>query len=234
MSFSEALFFKESYGSNAVLPEDMRNYTLDQLRAGAAEEKRPAEERRLADESARRVDGARHAIGRALLAGPPKRRTPARLRACFLRQLERLGTVSDAAAAIGIDRRTINRWRERDAAFAARCTAALAARRQLLEDELIAQARTPQVRPHFYAGKKIGESIRRDSALALRMLDRLNASEARTLATKRSDPQALASAFAASLGPVLAEQMQRVFGEAARREMPQGAGQPESQYDELY
>ena len=37
MTFSEALFIKKSYGSNAVLPPDMRAFSLPELEEKAAE-----------------------------------------------------------------------------------------------------------------------------------------------------------------------------------------------------
>jgi hypothetical protein len=216
MSFGEALFYKQHYGSDAVLPPDMEAFSMLELKQHADAEQRPAREKREAEEAARRIEATRHSIERALLSGPPRRRTPSRLRACFLRQLERWGSISQAAAAVGLDRRTIHRWRERDAAFAARCETALQRRAELLEDEGYVRARQPRVRPFFYGGRKVGEVTTYNDNLLVKMLHETNLRRDRNR-PPAIDAGALGRAVAHALTPVLRTEMSRI------------AGQPESQ-----
>ena len=225
MTFGDALFYKRSYGANAILPPDMRGYTLADLERLAAEEARPHREKREAEEKAAKVARAGDSLRRAL-DGPPKRRTPSRLRAAFLRQLERWGTFTQAAAAIGLDARTLHRWRERDGAFAKRCQDALARRRQMLEDECMMRARTPNVRPYFYRGKQSGETRIYNDNLLLKTLHQLNANEAR--AVREAQPTAIAAAVAQALAPLLAKQ------EDASAKMSAPLGQTESDLGTLY
>ena len=226
MSFTEALSFKRAYGADAVLPPDMAQFTLPELEARADEEQRPAREQREAEESAARIDAARHSITRALLSGPPRRRTPSRIRACFLRQLERWGTISQAAAAVGVDPRTIQRWRNANPAFDHRCLAALAARRQTLEDDAMISARTPRKRQFFFGGKKVGETSTFNDRMLLKMLAHMNANDARAQHAKA--PTLDPAAFAAALGPVLAREMRVAVQGAVRREMSEGPRHAES------
>ncbi|MDP1753112.1 MAG: hypothetical protein Q8L22_26965 [Reyranella sp.] len=203
--------------------------------AEAAEETRPQREAQEAEQSARRIAAAPDAIRRAL-AGPPKRRTPGRLRVAFLRQLGRWGTLSQATAAIGVDVRTIQRWRGKLPAFNERCVTALAGRAQMLEDEGIARARTKNVRPFFFTGKKVGEVESYDNKMLVHMLSQVRAQQAQSAPIPTPapapvpslDPAAFATALGNVLAPILRGEMQHVLDEQRRHEMSRGAGQAES------
>lgn len=116
--------------------------------------------------------------------------------------------------------------------FNERCVAALAQRAQMLEDEGIARARQPHVRPFFFAGKKVGEVETWDNTMLVQMLGHVKAQGARSAkADAAPAPAAVPTpvldrvAFAAALGNVLAPLLR---GGMARREMSGGAGQAES------
>lgn len=191
---------------------------------------------RRAAQSAKRIAAAPDALRRAL-AGPPKRRTPGRLRVTFLRQLERWGTISQAAAAVGVDVRTILRWRGKLPAFEERCVAALGRRAQTLEDDGIARARTKNVRPFFFAGKKVGEVESYDNRMLVLMLNQVRAQNAQSAKAAPApipvpapvpvpapalDPMAFATALGGVLAPILRVEMERAL------EMSRIAGHAES------
>lgn len=234
LSWAEAAYYKRIHGNNVRLPSHMAHLTLEELEAKAAEETRPQREAQEAEQSAKRIAAAPDAIRRAL-AGPPKRRTPGRLRVAFLRQLGRWGTISQAAAAIGVDVRTIQRWRGKLPAFNDRCLTALAERAQMLEDDGIARARTRNVRPFFFAGKKVGEVESYDNKMLVQMLSQVRAQQAQSAKAAPEpapapalDPTAFATALGSVLAPILRGEMQRALDEQRRREMSRGAGQAES------
>lgn len=227
LSWAEAFYLRKLHGNNVRLPSHMGHLTLAELEAKADEETRPQREAREAELSAKRIEAAPDSLRRAL-AGPPKRRTPGRLRVAFLRQLGRWGTISQAAAAVGVDVRTIQRWRAKLPRFDERCVTALAQRAQMLEDEGIARARKPHVRPFFFAGKKVGEVETYDNRMLVQMMGQVKAQGARSAkaaAAPAPAPVLDPVAFAAALGEVLAPILR---GEMARREMSGEAGQAES------
>jgi predicted nuclease with RNAse H fold len=135
---------------------------------------------------------------------PLRRRTPSRLRATFLRHLGRWGTFTQAAAAIGVDARTVHRWREQEPAFAKRCRDVLDRRRQMLEDECMRRARTPRVvRRFLHHGKQVRETHAYNDRLLIKMLDLLDANEARALkaAQKEAQSAAIAAAVTQAIAP---------------------------------
>lgn len=166
----EALYQKRIHGENCRLPADLAVLSLEQLQAEADKLNRPLFEAKEAEERARRIANAPNAIDRALLSGPPRRRTPSRIRAAFLNQLERWGSISQAAAAVGVDRRTIQRWRQRRPEFDKRCEEALGRRGEILEDEGVDRARRATRRPFFYGGKKVGEVEQYNDNLLVRLI----------------------------------------------------------------
>ena len=84
---------------------------------------------------------------------PPHRRSPARQRAYFLRQFERCGKVTEAAARTGVTPRTVQRWRARDRRFAERYQSLVEWRLTLLEDVAYSRARNPTLQPRFWRGR---------------------------------------------------------------------------------
>jgi hypothetical protein len=209
----EALRQKKLYGPNVVLPPDFRGMALDDLQKLVDEIDRPRIEAEEAAASARRIADAPLAVGRAL-QGAPKRRTPARLRVAFLRQLERWGTVSQAAAAVDVDRRTIQRWRRLRPEFDVRCEEALARRGQILEDEGMTRARRATRRPFFYGGKQVGQVEQYNDALLVRLIGQF--------ASRR--PQGGPALTADSIATIV-----RAAVESTIRQMSQNARQAESQ-----
>ena len=243
LSWAEALYLRQLHRDNVRLPAHMGHLTLAELQAKADEETRPRREAEEAERSTRRIVAAPEAIRRAL-AGPPKRRTPGRLRVCFLRQLERWGTLSQAAAAIGVDVRTIHRWRTKLPRFDERCVAALGRRAQMLEDEGIVRARTKNVRPFFFAGKKVGETESYDNRMLVHMMKEMRANQARSASPAPSpasipapspapaapalDPAAFAAALGSVLAPILRREMLNALEDGRGREMSCVVGQAES------
>lgn len=250
LSWAEALYYKQLHGADVRLPSHMAALTLEELQAKADEETRPQREAEEAAKRAQAIEKAGTAMERALFSGPPKHRTPGRIRACFLAQLERWGSVGQAAAAAGVSVRTIQRWRNNIPAFNQRCEEALDRRQQLLEDKAMARAGKATVKPFFFKGRKLGEAESYNDSLLLRMIGQLNSRRRRTRPAPAAaaatvapgptpapapaptapapDPAAFAQALAASLGPVLREELARALEEARRREMTPLVGQAES------
>lgn len=129
-----------------------------------------------------------HPVGRAV-AHPRRLRTMARRRAAFLYYLERCPTVTEAAQRTGIDRRTAQRWYERDAAFAARWDKVVARRRKLAVEDVVLGAGHAEVREVWFRGRKVGEYTRRDRALQLYLLKQHDAAEARAGRQRLFDDQ---------------------------------------------
>ena len=233
LSWAEAHYLKKLHGNNVRLPAHMGHLSLAELQAKANEETRPQREADEAAKRARAVERAGTAMERALFSGPPKHRTPGRIRACFLAQLERWGSVGQAAAAAGVSVRTIQRWRNDQPAFNQRCEDALDRRQQLLEVNAMARAGKATPKPFFYKGQKLGEVENYNDALLMRMIGQLNARRRRARpapepTTPAPDPSAFAQALAAGLGPVLREELARALETERRRAMSPLVGQAES------
>lgn len=98
---------------------------------------------------------------------PPKKPSLARRKRDFLRHLFRWGSMSEAAARTGIDRRTAHRWREQDATFDEDCRNRLQWRRE----EILMAARhrlgNPKTRPVLYRGRQIGHIGRANDTLLI-------------------------------------------------------------------
>lgn len=87
---------------------------------------------------------------------PPKRPSLARRKRDFLRHLLRWGSMSEAAARTGVDRRTAHRWREQDARFDLDCRNRLKWRREEILFAAGYRVQNPKVRPVLYRGRQIG------------------------------------------------------------------------------
>ena len=212
----DALHQKRMYGPDVVLPPDFRGLSVEDLEKLVAEIDRPRIEAEAAAASARRIAAAPLALVRALQL-PLKRRTPSRLRVAFLRQLERWGSISQAAAAVDVDRRTILRWRRRRPEFDARCEEALARRGQILEDDGMARARRPTKRPFFYGGKQVGEVERYNDQLLLRLIGQFEQRRRHVAAAAPAlTPEAIATIVRAAV-------------ESTIRQVSPNTGQAESQ-----
>ena len=233
LSWAEAFYQRQIHGNNVRLPSHMAHLSLAELKAKADEETRPQREAYEAAQRAKAVEHAGTAMERALFSGPPKHRTPGRIRACFLAQLERWGMVGQAAAAAGVSVRTIQRWRDKLPAFNQRCEEALDRRQQLLEDNAMARAGKATTKPFFFKGQKLGEVENYNDSLLMRMIGQLNARRRRARpapepTTPATDPSAFAQALAAGLGPVLREELARALETERRRAMSPLVGQAES------
>lgn len=110
------------------------------------------------------------------------RRRPslARRKYDFLRCLLRWGTISEAAARIGIDRRTAQRWRRDDPAFDADCRLRLEWRREAIILAACDRLAKPARRPIFRGSHEVGYLARADDKLLRALL--------RTIAPPRSGP----------------------------------------------
>ncbi|MSP76262.1 MAG: hypothetical protein EXR12_09015 [Rhodospirillaceae bacterium] len=235
LSWAEALYQRKIHGNNVRLPANMAHLSLAELQAKADEETRPEREAYDAAQRAKAVEHAGTAMERALFSGPPKHRTPGRIRIVFLAQLERWGMVGQAAAAAGVSVRTIQRWRHDLPKFNERCEEALDRRQQLLEDKAMARAGKATVKPFFFKGQKLGEVESYNDSLLLRMIGQLNSRRRRARPASvpvppvaAPDPAAFATALAASLGPVLREELARALETERRRAMSPLVGQAES------
>lgn len=243
LSWAEAFYLRKLHGKNVRLPSHMGHLTLAELEARAEEETRPQREAQEAAKRAKAIENAGTAMERALFSGPPKHRTPGRIRIVFLAQLERWGMVGQAAAAAGVSVRTIQRWRNDLPKFNERCEEALDRRQLLLEDKAMARAGKATTKPFFYKGQKLGEVENYNDSLLMRMIGQLNSRRRRTRpvpaaaapapaapapAAPAPDPAAFATALAASLGPVLREELARALEAERRRAMSPLVGQAES------
>jgi len=84
------------------------------------------------------------------------RTLPPGTREKFLEAYEKLGTVEKACHAIGIGRRTVYEWRDRDAKFAAEMERVYQTATALLEDEAFRRAYDGWEEPVFYQGQPAG------------------------------------------------------------------------------
>ena len=101
---------------------------------------------------------------------PPKRPTLARRKHDFLRCLLRWGTTTEAAARIGIDRRTANRWRRADPKFDRDCEDRLAWRREAIILAASNRLLKPSKRPVLHRGRQIGHIERANDRVLVALL----------------------------------------------------------------
>jgi len=113
------------------------------------------------------------------IARPERLRTPARRRVAFLQHYAACRTLLEAAARAGIDRRTVNRWRQASPAFDRRLNRVVADRREDDFELALLVAGRPNIRPIFYKGEKVGEYEIPNTALALYLMKQADAEERR-------------------------------------------------------
>lgn len=101
---------------------------------------------------------------------PKRRPSLARRKYDFLRCLLRWGTISEAAARIGIDRRTAQRWRQDDPKFDEDCRIRLEWRREAIILAASNRLGKPTRRPIFRGGREIGHIERANDKLLLALL----------------------------------------------------------------
>lgn len=106
-----------------------------------------------------------------VLQGPVRRRTPARLRVFFLRQLRKCGEVSLAAKRTGTPLSTVYRWRTRDPKFRSHWDTILLQRRDIIEDRLMAIVREGELRTVYYKGLEVGLRRTFTHLASIRVLD---------------------------------------------------------------
>jgi hypothetical protein len=101
---------------------------------------------------------------------PRRRPSLARRKYDFLRCLMRWGTISEAAARIGIDRRTAQRWRQDDPQFDEDCRIRLQWRREAIILAATNRLNKPTRRPIFRGGREVGYLARANDKLLLALL----------------------------------------------------------------
>ena len=110
---------------------------------------------------------------------PERLSTPRRRQSAFLGHFARCRTILEAAARTGVDRRTVQRWRQNDPLFDRKCRDIIETRRRQAVENVVLAADHVEVRPVFYRGKKIAEVTRRDRALDLYLLKQADAAALR-------------------------------------------------------
>lgn len=98
---------------------------------------------------------------------PPRKPSLARRKRDFLRHLFRWGSMSEAAARTGIERRTAHRWREHDLEFDLACRDRLEWRRQEILLAAAKRLANPKSRPVLYRGRQIGHIARASDTLLI-------------------------------------------------------------------
>ena len=101
---------------------------------------------------------------------PKRRPSLARRKYDFLRGLMRWGTISEAAARIGIDRRTAQRWRRDDPKFDEDCRTRLAWRREAIILAATNRLERPTRRPIYRRGRQVGHLERANDKLLIALL----------------------------------------------------------------
>ncbi len=101
---------------------------------------------------------------------PKRRPSLARRKYDFLRCLLRWGTISEAAARIGIDRRTAQRWRQDDPKFDEDCRVRLEWRREAVILAAGNRLERPTRRPIFRGGRQVGHLDRANDKLLVALL----------------------------------------------------------------
>ena len=122
-------------------------------------------------------------------AAATKRSLP-RQQGYFLRQFRRCGRVAEAAARTGITPRTVQRWRANHPRFAARYDRVVEERISMMEDDLILRANHVERRPILYRGNEVASVERRNTQLAMYVMNRLD--RARHRAEDRAERRELA------------------------------------------
>ncbi len=178
MSFVDAYTMKKNYGPNAILPPDLRAYTLEDLRLKAEEEQRPFVEAQAREAGAKRVERAATAVQRAM--APRPRRYGWRLRVSFLNHFERSRSVTEASARTGIDETTARRWRRKFPAFNRRWIEIVEGRARCRTEDLTLRAGEPQVvRRYFFRGKQVGELTRHEDRALMYLIQRADTAQHR-------------------------------------------------------
>ena len=113
------------------------------------------------------------ALERAL-ANPKRLNTPGRQQAAFLRQVPRHATIAEAAAAAGVNRGTLYRWRARDPRFAAKWDAVVAREAAEAAERIALEANTIDIQPVFYRGKQIAVRRKVNTRLLIHVQNRLD------------------------------------------------------------
>lgn len=112
---------------------------------------------------------------------PKRRPSLARRKYDFLRCLLRWGTISEAAARIGIDRRTAQRWRQDDPVFDEDCRIRLEWRREAIILAVADRLKKPTRRPMFRGSREVGYLARANDKVLRALL--------KTIAPPRSRPR---------------------------------------------
>jgi len=129
---------------------------------------------------------------------PPiaKKRSLPQQQGYFLRQFRRCGRVVEAAARTGITPRTVQRWRANHPRFADRYDRVVEERISMMEDDLILRANHVEQRPILYRGNEVASVERRNTQLAMYVMNRLD--RARHRAEDRAERRELAELQLAS------------------------------------
>ncbi|MDP1967117.1 MAG: hypothetical protein Q8K93_33515 [Reyranella sp.] len=101
---------------------------------------------------------------------PPQRPSLARRKRDFLRHLLRWGSMSEAAARTGVDRRTAHRWRAEDETFDLDCRERLTWRRQTILLAAMDRVENPRTRPVLYRGRQIGHIGRANDRIVVALM----------------------------------------------------------------
>ncbi len=118
---------------------------------------------------------------------PKRRPSLARRKYDFLRCLLRWGTISEAAARIGIDRRTAQRWRQDDPKFDEDCRSRLEWRRDAIILAASNRLAKPTRRPIFRGGWQIGHIERANDKLLLALLKTIAPPRPKPMTAGRTD-----------------------------------------------
>jgi hypothetical protein len=100
----------------------------------------------------------------------PRRPTLARRKYDFLRCLLRWGTTTEAAVRIGVDRRTVNRWRLADPVFDRDCEDRLAWRREAIVLAATDRLSKRSTRPVLHRGRQLGHLARANDRVLVALL----------------------------------------------------------------
>jgi hypothetical protein len=101
---------------------------------------------------------------------PKRRPSLARRKYDFLRCLLRWGTISEAAARIGVDRRTVQRWRLDDPGFDEDCRVRMEWRREAIILAVSDRLAKPTRRPMFRGSREVGHLARADDKVLRALL----------------------------------------------------------------